>query len=416
MGFLKRHGKQRTDSTHVLGCVERMSRLELAWETLRITLRKIKATAPSWYQEVIPAAFHESYVKRQSDWRLSKTEVPVALQKAAQDGFWLLDHLDNSAPESVLVLAEVETLRTVWRQQFERREGKTIVRKPPIKGKDVINSPHDPDVRWSKKRSTTWVGYKLQVTETVADDEEEEEEEEDVEIQFITDIDLVSANDGDSEALDAIQERLIARKLKPKEHYTDKGYVSGPNLARSAKRGIELVGPISTGQGNKLVGYRQTDFSWDLETQRAICPAGKESTFWRECPLVESPDDKDRWEIRISFEDSCRDCAERGQCQPGKQGRSLTISAFYEELSARRAEQQTKEFQERLNKRAGVEGTIFGVTHSHGARRVRYRGKAKGRLQAYFTGAAANLKRLARAMEAREKRQQRVKAGVGVSC
>ena len=37
MGFLKSK-RQRTDATHVLGAVERISRLELVWETLRLAL------------------------------------------------------------------------------------------------------------------------------------------------------------------------------------------------------------------------------------------------------------------------------------------------------------------------------------------------------------------------------------------
>ena len=80
LGFIEKYGKQRSDSSHILGCVERLSRLELAWETLRVTLRAIEAAAPEWYEEVIPAAFHEAYVKRQSDWRLSKEEVKVREQ------------------------------------------------------------------------------------------------------------------------------------------------------------------------------------------------------------------------------------------------------------------------------------------------------------------------------------------------
>ena len=156
LGVLKKRGKQRSDSTHLLGNVERLSRLEMIWETLRLALRAIKATAPEWYEEVIPAAFHEAYVERQSDWRLSKEKVKRETQKAGQDGFWLLDHLENSADPSILSLPEVETLRTVWDQQFERKPGTHEVKvRPPSgrgKGKNLIATPHDPEARWSKKR------------------------------------------------------------------------------------------------------------------------------------------------------------------------------------------------------------------------------------------------------------------------
>lgn len=176
LGLVKKHGKQRSDSTHIVGCVERLSRLELAWATLR----------------------------------------------------------------------------QVWEQQFARQEEtkKITVRQPPIKGRDVIQSPHDPEARWSKKREKDWVGYKLQVTETAEDD---------VEVQFITDIDVVAANEDDSEVVDDIQERLNERDLKPDEHYVDKGYVSGPNLAHSAERDIELVGPALADTSRKPERYKQGD-------------------------------------------------------------------------------------------------------------------------------------------------------------
>jgi hypothetical protein len=100
-------------------------------------------------------------------------------------------------------------------------------------------------VRWAEKRGQDWVGYKLQVTETA----------EDGELRFITDIDAVAANEGDSEGLDEIQERLMARGLRPKEHYVDRGYASGPNLAHSAGREIDLGGPALADTSRKPEGY-----------------------------------------------------------------------------------------------------------------------------------------------------------------
>ncbi len=269
LGFVKKHGKQRSDSSHVLGCVERMSRLELVWETLRVALRAIKATETSCYEQTIPSVFDQAYAERQSDWRLSKEKVAVEMHKTGNDGFWLLDQLDHGAPQNVQALSQVVTLRTVWKQQFERLEdsGKSVVRQPPIKGKGIVQSPHEPEVRWAKKRDQDWAGYKLQVTETA----------EDGEARFITDIDLVAANDGDSEVTGEIQERLIERGLKPKEHYVDRGYVSGANLAHSAERGIELVGPALADTSRKPQGYKQRDFDIDFEACQATCPQGQSS-------------------------------------------------------------------------------------------------------------------------------------------
>ena len=393
LGCVKKYGKQRSDSTHLLGCVERLSRLELVWETLRVTLGAIEAVMPQWYKEVIPAAFHEAYVKRHSDWRLSKAEVKAEMQKAGSDGFWLLDHLNDGTPHIILGLAEVETFRTVWNQQFERQpDSRKVKVRPPSgrgKGKDLVVTPHDPDVRWSEKRGKDWVGYKLQVTETAEDE---------AKVQFITDIDVVAANADDSEAVDEIQERLITHDLKPDEHYVDKGYISGPNIVHSADRGIELIGPALADTSSKPEGYKQSDFEINFEKQEVICPEGKTCEAWYERP---QPDGHVGAEVR--FRGQCEGCPARAQCAPGKNGRTLSISPYHREIEQRRAEQKTEAFKEKMKRRAAIEGTISELTRKHGARRARYRGNSKQRLQAYFTGAAANLKRLAKAVEAQRK-------------
>lgn len=313
------------------------------------------------------------------------------MQTAGADGYWLLDRMDTTAPEAVRQLAEVETLRTVLEQQFERTDGEVRAKKVPIKGKHIIATPHDEDARWAEKRGKDWVGYRLQVTET-ADEENA--------VQLITDVDTVPANDDDSEHLDPIQTRLAERELLPDEHYVDQGYTSGANLAGSNGRGVELIGLVAGDQSKKPDGYRQADFELDFDAQEATCPEGRTSVAWHEYHVPEAPHDPDHKEIKIKFD--CEGCPTFSRCAGGKSGRSLTISAFYEELTARRAEQQTDEFKERLKTRSAVEGTISEFTRCHGARRARYRGKGKVRLQHLFTGAAVNIERLARALAKRK--------------
>lgn len=47
-GWLKERGQQRTDSTHVLGAVRALNRLECVGETLRHTLNVLAVTVPEW--------------------------------------------------------------------------------------------------------------------------------------------------------------------------------------------------------------------------------------------------------------------------------------------------------------------------------------------------------------------------------
>jgi len=134
-GFLKKHSKQRTDSTHVIGCVARLSRLELVWETTRVVLRALRETCRTWYGQQIPAVFDEMYRERRSNWRMSAEEVKAETQKAGTDGYWLLDLVSERGPAMARALPEVAVLEQVLSQQYERQEGQVRTRRPPIRGK-----------------------------------------------------------------------------------------------------------------------------------------------------------------------------------------------------------------------------------------------------------------------------------------
>jgi hypothetical protein len=135
--------------------------------------------------------------------------------------------------------------------------------------------------------------------------------EDDVRKQFITDIDVVDANETDSEAVDEIQRRLIARNLRPNELYVDRGYISGANLAHSADRGTKLVGQALPDTSCKPEGYKQTDFKLDFERKEATCPEGRVSEKWYERPQADG-----HVGAEIQFKGQCEGCPARAQCAP----------------------------------------------------------------------------------------------------
>lgn len=139
MGFLKKRGKQRTDSVAVLGAVRQLSTLELAWETLRLALRALGAAAPAWVARELPASFVEGYTQRQADYRLSAAERAAALAQAGQDGVWLLERLAATAPDGLGELEAVGVLRTVWAQRFAPAAGRVRVRTQTVDGTELID-------------------------------------------------------------------------------------------------------------------------------------------------------------------------------------------------------------------------------------------------------------------------------------
>jgi hypothetical protein len=113
-GLVKAHGKQRTDSTHVLGAVRDLHLLELVGETLRATLDDLAAVVPDWVRALAPPVWFERYAHRVEDCRLPKSQEKreaLALEIGA-DGFRRLDALDApTAPTAARDGAMVRTLR-----------------------------------------------------------------------------------------------------------------------------------------------------------------------------------------------------------------------------------------------------------------------------------------------------------------
>ena len=89
-GLIKPRGRQRTDSTHVLGAVRYLHLLELVTETLRAALNELAAVAPEWLCSVAEIDWFDRYARRAEDWRLpggSKDKRAAYAQQVGVDGF-----------------------------------------------------------------------------------------------------------------------------------------------------------------------------------------------------------------------------------------------------------------------------------------------------------------------------------------
>ncbi len=396
LGLIAPRGKVRTDSSHIIAMVERLGCMELVTESIRVTLKAMVAVAPTWCAQMIPPSVQEAYRQRQSEYGLSESEIGRRLSKAGQDGFWLLAQWDRGVPvPPAAVPLAVETLRTVLKQQFCTGDPAARPPKRPC-GRDVIDSPHEPEARSRTKRSQTWSGYKMQVSETCDDNTP----------HLLVDVDATGAYDNDSPELPKIQARLVAHDIAPEEQYVDQAYVSGQNLVTSRDNGITLMGkPLEDTSGP--TGFRQTDFVIDEAAHQATCPAGQQNTYWHEDPAPA----EGLPPVDIRFDGaSCQQCVFFGQCTASPRGRSMALHPYRRQLAERRREAQTEGFHQRMHRRAGVEGTISELVRAYRLRHARYRGRIKVRLQTLFTAVAANLKRVVRWWV--ESRPQRALPGV----
>ncbi|TRO55603.1 transposase, partial [Streptomyces sp. IB201691-2A2] len=269
-----------------------------------------------------------------------------------EDGFHLLTAAWRpDAPVWLRRVPALQTLRQAWLQQYHRdqagvraREGDDL---PP--GQDRLASPYDAEARYGTKRTTSWVGYCLHITETCDDDAP----------RLITDVATTSAAEGDdSQALPAVHTRLGVRELLPSEQLVDSGYDTASTLvAARREHGIDLVGParpIVRRDGHERFGH--DDFQIDDERRLAVCPAEQTSVSWattRSSSRTRIP------LVQIRFDAAtCRDCPLRSRCTTagnGKWGRALTLREPPQRaaLQQRRREQDTDAWRARYRLRAG---------------------------------------------------------------
>src|SRR5262249_8784823 len=256
-------------------------------------------------------------------------------------------------------------------QQYELREQHLVLR--DLRGYDgtqQIQSPHDAQARWSKKGQHSWVGYKLQLSET--DDDELP--------HLITDIALTSSVQGDTTALGETAARQTERDVLPAERYVDQAYVSGGTLSASALREEDLIGPAPSSdpspQARMVDGLTQDHFLLDLQALLARCPDGAEAIGRVQ---------KDGT-IRVVLDAGrCEGCALRPRCCTGKGGRRLATNPGHTAVVAARARQETEAFKSAYRAhRGGVEGCLSALVRGHGIRVNRYIGRAKNELRALF--------------------------------
>jgi transposase len=402
LGLVAAGGRQRTDSTHVLGRIRQVNRLELAGETLRAALEALAAAAPHWLETVIDTSWQQVYGQRVDSIRLPASQArrrELAVRYGA-DGYLLLAAVRApGAPPWLAGLPAVEALRQIWVQQYYRDISpggeKVIWRQareqglPP--GRSAIVSPYDTDARYSEKRGKGWLGYKIHISETCHQSGPGGTAPAP---NLITSVATTPASTADVAMTEPIHDQLQAAALAPAEHVVDAGYASADALVTAAARGITLIGPLLTTATRqaRTGGHTPDKFTIDWDRQQVTCPQGTLSTSWHEHP---GPAGTGKIMVRFPRA-ACQPCPDRAQCTTSAKGRTLGLRPrpIHEAVTAARAEQATTTWKHKYSIRAGVEGTIWQATHLTGIRRARYLGLAKTRLEHNVAAAAINLTRL----------------------
>jgi transposase len=385
LGLVKKKGKQRLDSTHIVGYVKAMSWLECAMETLRLGLEAVKAEVERKKRPEFWDRLWEFYVESNLNWRLSKTEQASRHRQCGQDMSDLLEWIDTEAPK----LAEreaVKLLRRVFTEQFEVVEGKLeLATQRPSR---AVQNPHDPDAHYADKNTKQWTGYKVHVAETVDPQQPIQKKGEPAE-HFITEIFTTEAAQDEMAGLTEVLTREQEHhEITPQAMYTDAGYVTEDTLTQAEQNGIELLGPT---RPDPHKGPYNTDaFHVDVDKRQAVCPQGKLST---QCSRIKDTYMGTEY-YRIEWGNQCDSCPVQKQCTRSKSGRrTLVVGLRHDLVEQRRKEMKERGFSKNMHPRNGIEGTHSELVRGHGLRRTKYRGLSRVGLSHYFMAAACNVKR-----------------------
>jgi transposase len=404
--LLKAGGKQRTDSTRILANVRELNRIEFVGETMRAALNELATVVPDWLKAWVPTDWFKRYDHPFSEYRLpQKEDERLELgEQIGRDGIELLTRVYAEQPE-LGRLPQVEILRRVWVLQFYtdeddqtrwRRKGNT----PP--GERILTSPYDTDARMSKKRGSSWSGYKVHLTETCDDDTP----------HLVTHVETTLATTADNDVVEPIHAELERKHCLPGQHLVDGGYGSGPAFAQSdTDYGVELFGPTRSDvswQASTEGAYDLSYFKIDFDARTVTCPQGHTTQHW-----YERTGSRGKPAISAQFPTSvCRACPVRERCTTATSGRQVGFipEPEFRALQAARDREQTDEFKQTYTKRAGIEGTISQAVGVLGMRRTRYRGLDKVHLQHLMTAAAMNLMRVLDWLSGKERSSTRVSA------
>jgi transposase len=249
---------------------------------------------------------------------------------------------------------------------------------------DALASLEDPDARFGR-HCGPYCGYLLDIAM-------------DSDSELITSV-IVPASNGD-EADDAA---MLIRQ-EEQAHGNDVKALSADGVLCKGEKLRELTDPnglnlevfVPVPREPSAEYFTAEDFHLDETGERAICPAGQQS----------SSRDRSRhdtgWIYRF-LHTVCSRCALLSRCTAKlakSNGRSVIKNDYAAEYAAARAKVQTAEFEEVRREHRKVERKLGEMVRHHRSRRARYRGRLKVLTQQLMTAVVVNVKRMVRTLRA----------------
>jgi hypothetical protein len=383
IGLLDGRAEQIIDSTPMLGAAATQDTVRLVRHGVRKLLDAVAAVDASvgWaLDDGLAFDYARPNVKPDCRWR-EKAARERMLTRVAEDAERALRAVEQA--DGLLsderVADACRLLRELVGQDFEvDGNGVPRLRRGTAAGR--IISTVDTEMRHGRKsQHQRFDGFKLSAAATNAD------------TPLITAVTVVAASEQDGpQAKHLVDAQPPDRR--PTRVLGDTAYGIGAVRAELAERGVDVLAQVFEGHvADGRLGKR--DFVVDLEAGTVVCPAGQTAAIRTE------PSGQRRARFAKA---GCDTCALRERCvSPANGSRQILIAPDEELLIAARhalADPATAEHLRRTRPR--IERLLGLLAVRYRARKSRYIGTAKARLQAAWAAALVNLNPIARHLPA----------------
>lgn len=378
IGLLDGTAEQIIDSTPMLGAAATQDTVRLVRQGVRKLLDAVGAVdsdAGARLDGGLVFDYARPNDKPDCRWR-EKSERERMLTRVAQDAECALQAVERA--NGLLVDERVADahglLRELIGQDFDIDEdGIPRLHQGTRAGR--IISTVDPEMRHGRKsQHQRFDGYKLSASATNTSE------------PLITAVEVAPASEQDGpQARPLIERQPIARR--PERVLGDTAYGIGPVRAEMAAIDVDVLAPVPEAPV-KAGRLGKRDFHIDLDAGTVTCPAGQ-------LAAIRSEPSGQR---RASFtKAACDRCPLRDRCvAPGRGRRSILIAPDEQLLTAARQALEDPATAEHLRRtRPRIERLLGLLAHRYGARKSRYFGRAKARLQAAWAAALVNLNPIA---------------------
>jgi transposase len=382
IGLLQGTAEQIIDSTPMLGAAATQDTVRLVRHGVRKVLDAVGAVdedAAACLDDGLHFDYTRPNDKPDCRWR-EKAEREWMLTRVAQDAERALQavELADGLLDDERVADAHRLLRELIGQDFDIDED-GVPRLHRGTAPDRIISTVDPEMRHGRKSShQRFDGYKLSAAVTNTAE------------PLITAIAVAPASEQDGPQAAPLIDGLPEQR-RPQRVLGDTAYGTGPVRAQLAKRDIEVLAPVPPGatMDGRLA---KRDFHIDLDAGTVTCPAGQTAAIRTE----PSGQRRAQFSKRV-----CSGCPLRDRCTTKRGDRTIQVAPDEELLIAARRALRDPDTAEHLRRtRPRIERLLGLLAHRYGARKSRYIGTAKARLQAAWAAALVNLNPIARHLAA----------------